>query len=66
MKNMEMKSKRAKVIFTKDLRVIYFGKEKATVINLKKFVLPAIGTLAFFIILGLVGASDVEVLYGGM
>ena len=66
MKNMEMKSKRAKVIFTKDLRVIYFGKEKATVINLKKFILPVLGALAFFMILGFVGKSDLEVLYGGM
>lgn len=59
-----MKSRRIKLIFTNDLRVIYFGKEKLTVINLKKFILPVLGIFAFFMILGFVGKSDLEVLYG--
>lgn len=55
---------RPKVIFTKDLRVIYYGKKKATSLDLKKFVLPVIGVFVFLIIIGVTGSSDYANRYG--
>lgn len=60
-----MKTKRVpKIVLTKDLKLIYFGKIKATSLDLKKFVLPIIGACVAITILGLVGSSDYAIRYG--